>query len=139
MSGVLARNRGESKVAYQDTARKIEVEIIRLMGSEKIVPKSYRFTIALPTVRHARRLMEEVRHGVDFYPTDERRLWERKRHWLEAVGCCDDIVDDLQLIRELGLSPDTNRFERIILLIEKEKTQLRNALRAAHVVGSKLG
>lgn len=83
----------ESKVAYQDTARKIEVEIIRLMGSEKIVPKSYRFTIALPTVRHARRLMEEVRHGVDFYPTDEHRLWERKRHWIEAVGCCDDIVD----------------------------------------------
>ncbi|WP_150382567.1 hypothetical protein [Bifidobacterium rousetti] len=139
MSGVLARNRGESRLGYYDNARNIQVEIIRLMGSEKIIPKSYRFTLALPTVQDAKRLVQHVTHGSDFYPSDPQRLWERKRHWLEAVGCCDDLIMDLQLIREVGLAPDTRRFDRVVAALEHEKAMLRNQLRQARVVGSKLG
>ena len=139
MSGVLKRNRGESKLGYYDLARRIQIQIIRLMGSEKIVPKSYRFTIALPTVQDAKRLVQHITHASDFYPSDEQRLWERKRHFLEAVGCCDDLIMDLQLIRECGIGADANRLESVVADCERMKVMLRNQLRQAKVVASKLG
>ena len=35
---------------------------------------------------------QAVRRSPASRSADEQRLWERKRHWLEAVGCCYDEV-----------------------------------------------
>lgn len=53
MSGVYKRNRTESELQWVMTARKIRIEIDQLAHSEKVIPKSWRFTHALRLFKEA--------------------------------------------------------------------------------------
>ena len=127
---VPVRYRKPSPLEWQTLAQDIRVDIIRLMGSEKVIPKSYRFTLAHPTVRHAHRLAEEVTHARSIYPTDMPSFEQRRHHLTEAVGCCDVLEDDLALIKRILDGTNLNRFERTIIRLEREKQLLRSRIQS---------
>lgn len=115
-------------------ARQLETSVIKAMGNEHIVPKSYRFTIGLPTVNHAREMSRHLTHAMAFYPSDEQRLWERKRHLIEANACCDDLINDLQLIRTLNIG-QIKQVAGLCETVDEEKRKIERALTNAHLVG----
>ena len=131
--------RKTSPLEWQVLATDIRVEIIRLMGSEKIVPKSMRFTLAIPTVKDAHALVRSVIHARDVYPTDRQAYELRRRHLMDAVGWCDVLEDDMALIKAIWDNTDLNRFDHTIGRLEREKLLLRNRMAAdrktAHAKG----
>lgn len=127
---VPASKRRTSPLEWQTLATDIRIEVIRLMGSDKIVPKSMRFTLAMPTVKDAHALVRSVIHARDTYPTD-RPSWEkRRRHLTDAIGWCDVLEDDIALIKAIWDQTDLNRFGRLTTRLEREKQLLRGRIQA---------
>lgn len=127
---VPVNRRHTSSLEWQSLAATIRVEIIQLMGSEKIVPKSMRFTLALPTVKDAHRLMREIVLARDSYPTDYDMWVKRRNHLINCVSFCDILEDDLALIKQVWSNLDLNRLDKTIVKIEREKQLLRARIQA---------
>lgn len=128
------RDRGHSPVEYLDKARRVQITMIKIMGNPKIVPKAYRFTLALPAVEDVKQLMRHLMLAERFIPTDKQRLWERKRHLITASGICNMLLQDLALIKDCGIGVDTNQFEQTIRDIRDEKAEIQRVLDHTHVV-----
>ena len=124
MSGVYERNRDMSRFQWVYDARQIRHEVDRLARSEKVIPKSLRFSHGLRLCDHAARLVECCRKAYDRYPSTARLVLERK-HWMqEAIDECWMIVEDLQNLRDEGFPVDLNMFDRVAGLLDEEITLL---------------
>lgn len=122
--------RKTSPLEWQTQAEEIRIEIIRLMGSEKIVPKSMRFTLAIPTVRDSHALVREIIHARDTYPTDKATFEKRRTHLINATSMCDVLQSDLILIKRLWDGMNLNRVEKAIVMIDREKQLIRSRIQA---------
>jgi len=137
MSTVYERNRSLSELQWIMTARKIRIEIDQIAHSEKVIPKSWRFTHAVRLCDIAADLVHHTRAAYDRYPSSALALRERKHFVQLAIDDCYYLVDDLQNLKDVGLPINLNRFERIAELLDQEIGLLKGLKRNARLTGSK--
>lgn len=135
MSEVHKERRERSGVDFHTQAESIYVEVSTLVHSEKVVPKSYRFTHALPLVDMARSMLYNINRAQVFYPNTAHNVQKRKDYLALAIADCEQISVEFGLLPRLGLSPNMNRFEQITDMIEDEIDQLRRVKNSVKLTG----
>lgn len=138
LSQVYARQRTETLTGYIVTASKIRIETLKLIKRETVLPKSLRFLVGKDITGHAESLERESEHAYAWYPSDEMRLMERKKHLIEAGASCIDLVHDLQMLLQLGtVKRGMAALQPLLDLLEKERTMLASQLSHAKTVKQK--
>ena len=135
MSGVYASDRKPSPCDHMALARAIRIEVTSLMASSKVVPKSHRFLLAVPTVECARELVCNVETSERFYPSTPHGVKWRKHYLTLAIANCYHLVQDLQTVRDIGLPVNVNRFASVADLLEKEIDTLKGRRHNTRLTG----
>ena len=138
MSQVYARQRNETLTGYVVTASKIRIETLKLIKRETVLPKSLRFLIGKDITGHAESLEREAEHAYAWYPSDEMRLAERKKHLIEAGAFCVDLEHDMQILFRLGtVKRGMAALQPLLDLLEQERTMINSQLTHARTVKQK--
>ena len=142
MSGVLVRHRTLSELEFYNTARELRIEVNRIAMNEKVFPKRYRFSNALPMVETARSIIHNLMRAERFYPNTSSNVRERRRYIGLAMADCDELKQDLQCYIEVrrgfenGNIPfDIGKLERLIELTDKETALLSGYRKRVRLVG----
>lgn len=98
---VYRRNRHVSEYEFFHKALEVRVLVNLFMVDERIVPKRYRLTNALPTIETARDVVYEINRADCFYPSTPENVAERKRHLTLAIADCEQLMLDLQCYIQL--------------------------------------
>lgn len=138
MTQVYARERNETLTGYVVTASKIRIETLKLIKRDTVLPKSLRFLIGKDITGHAESLEREAEHAYAWYPSDEMRLTERKKHLVEAGASCVDLVHDFQMLFQLGtVKRGMVTLQPLLDLLEQERTMIASQLSHAKTVKQK--
>ena len=135
MSEVHARNRNVSQFEFYNTALEIYVEVSKVAHSDKVLPKSWRFTHAVPLVDMARSLVYNVNRADQFYPNTAHNVIARRDYLTLAIADAEQLAIEFGLLPKLGLPINMNRFEGIAELIETEIALLKGARKNVRLVG----
>ena len=138
LSQVYARERKETLTGYVVTASKIRIEILKLIKRETVLPKSLRFLVGKDITGHAESLEREAEHAYTWYPSDETRLAERKKHLIEASAFCVDLEHDMQMLFQLGtVKRGMAALQPLLDLLEQERTMINSQLAHARTAKQK--
>lgn len=138
LTQVYARQRTETLTGYVVIASKIRIEVLRLIKRETVLPKSLRFLVGKDITGHAESLEREAEHAYAWYPSDEMRLAERKKHLVEASAFCVDLEHDMQMLFQLGtVKRGMAALQPLLDLLDKERTMLTSQLNHAKTVKQK--
>lgn len=135
MSGVFEKDRGTSELDYFELARKIWAEVVRLMRSDKVVPKSYRFLIGVPTAETARSMVANINRAYHFYPSSSFTVLERRRYLTLAIADCEQLLLDMQCMKDVGLQINVNRLENLTRMVESEIAKLQSKRKNTRIIG----
>ena len=133
MSTVLARYRDLSNYEYFTTAVRIRKEITALVTSSAL-PKSYRFVFAVPMAETARSIVHNLVTANAFYPNTEHNVCQRRHYMTLAVADCEQIIQDLQCLIELGIVK-VSRCERMAGDVETAIKLIKAARKGAKLIG----
>ena len=135
MSEVHARNRNVSQFEFYNTALEIFVEVTKLAHSEKVIPKSWRFTHAVPLVDMARSMVYNVNRADQFYPNTAHNVIARRDYLTLAVADAEQLAIEFGLLPKMGLPINMNRFQSIADMIETEIALLKGARKNVRLTG----
>lgn len=133
MSTVLARYRDLSNYEYFTTAVRIRKEITALVTSSAL-PKSYRFVFAVPMAETARSIVHNLVTANAFYPNTEHNVCQRRHCMTLAVADCEQIMQDLQCLIELGIVK-VSRCERMAEDVETAIKLIKGARKGVKLIG----
>lgn len=133
MSTVLARYRDLSNYEYFTTSVRIRKEITALVTSSAL-PKSYRFVFAVPMAETARSIVHNLVTANAFYPNTEHNVCQRRHYMTLAVADCEQIMQDLQCLIELGIVK-VSRCERMAEDVETAIKLIKGARKGVKLIG----
>ena len=136
MSGVPVRLRNISQFEFYNTAIDIRVRITRLVTSSA-VPKSYRFTFAVPMAQTARSMVYNIVTADAFYPNSEDAVTLRKRHLTLAIADCEQLYQDMQCLLAMGLPVPVSRLAEISEALDREIEMLKGARKGVKLIGKR--
>ena len=136
MSGVPVRLRNISQFEFYNTAIDIRVRITRLVTSSA-VPKSYRFTFAVPMAQTARSMVYNIVTADAFSPNSEDAVTLRKRHLTLAIADCEQLYQDLQCLLAMGLPVPVSRLDEISEALDREIELLKGARKGVKLIGKR--
>lgn len=130
MSGVPERLRSLSTCEFYNTAIELRVEVLGIITSSAI-PKSQRFTFAVPMAETARSVVYNIVKGQAFYPNSPENVAARKRHYTLAIADCEQLYQDtqayLEAYRRKGSAQHAGAFQRMAELVDTEIKLLKGA------------
>ena len=133
MSTVLARYRDLSNYEYFTTAVRIRKEITALVTSSAL-PKSYRFVFAVPMAETSRSIVHNLVTANAFYPNTEHNVCQRRHYMTLAVADCEQIMQDLQCLIELGIVK-VSRCDRMAEDVETAIKLIKGARKGVKLIG----
>ena len=133
MSTILARYRDLSNYEYFTTSVRIRKEITALVTSSAL-PKSYRFVFAVPMAETARSIVHNLVTANAFYPNTEHNVCQRRHYMTLAVADCEQIMQDLQCLIELGIVK-VSRCERMAEDVETAIKLIKGARKGVKLIG----
>lgn len=136
MSGVPVRLRNISQFEFYNTAIDTRVRITRLVTSSA-VPKSYRFTFAVPMAQTARSMVYNIVTADAFYPNSEDAVTLRKRHLTLAIADCEQLYQDMQCLLAMGLPVPVSRLDEISEALDREIELLKGARKGVKLIGKR--
>ena len=136
MSGVPVRLRNISQFEFYNTAIDIRVRITRLVVLSA-VPKSYRFTFAVPMAQTARSMVYNIVTADAFYPNSEDAVTLRKRHLTLAIADCEQLYQDMQCLLAMGLPVPVSRLNEISESLDREIELLKGARKGVKLIGKR--
>ena len=86
MSQVYARNRRVSEFKFYTLALAIKAEVNRIALREKVIPKRYRFTNAMPLIEMSRSAVYNITRADQFYPNSSYNVLERRKYLTLAIA-----------------------------------------------------
>ena len=140
MSTVYARKRSLSEYEFYSNALALRNEVTRVAMNERMVPKRYRFTHAVPLVEMGRSLIYNINRADCFYPNSSFNALERKRYLTLAIADCEQLMLELQSLmgpHGLCLPIDANKLEPLVEMVEREIQLLRGVRKNVHVTGER--
>ena len=135
MSEVHARSRKLSEFQFYATALDIFVEVTSLVHSEKVLPKSRRFTHAVPLTEMARSLVYNINRADQFYPNTAHNVLMRRHYLTLAVADAEQLAIEFGLLPRMGIEVNMNRFEELAKLIESEIALLKGTRKNVRLIG----
>ena len=135
MSEVHARNRNLSAFEFYNTALEIFVEVTKLAHSDKILPKSWRFTHAVPLVEMARSMVYNINRADQFYPNTAHNVTQRRHYLTLAIADAEQLAIEFGLLPKMGLPINMNRFQDIADMIEREIALLKGSRKNVRLTG----
>ena len=135
MSNVVKRKRSLSEREFYKNAINIRIEVTKLMASDKVVPKSYRFLLAVPAVETAKALVDNITRADTFYPNTAHGVIYRRHYLTLAIADCYRILQDLQTIKDIGLAVNLNRLTIVVDMIDREIGLLKGTRKATKLPG----
>lgn len=140
MSGVPERLRSLSACEFYNTAIELRVEVLGLITSSAI-PKSQRFTFAVPMAETARGVVYNIVKAEAFYPNTEENVAARKRYLTLAIADCEQLYQDaqayLEAYRRRGDCRHAGAFERMAGLVDTEIKLLKGARKGVKLIGAR--
>ncbi len=140
MSGVPERQRGLSAFEFYNTAIELRIEVLMLVSGSAI-PKSRRFTFAVPMAETAREVVHNVVRADAFYPNSEENVAARRRYLTLAIADVEQLRQDaqayLEVYRRKGDPHHARAFERMLELCERETKLLKGARDGVKLIGRK--
>ncbi len=130
------RFRNISQFEFYNTAIDIRVRITRLVTSSA-VPKSYRFTFAVPMAQTARSMVYNIVTADAFYPNSEDAVTLRKRHLTLAIADCEQLYQDMQCLLAMGLPVPVSRLDEISEALDREIELLKGARKGVKLIGKR--
>lgn len=130
------RLRNISQFEFYNTAIDIRVRITRLVTSST-VPKSYRFTFAVPMAQTARSMVYNIVTADAFYPNSEDAVTLRKRHLTLAIADCEQLYQDMQCLLAMGLPVPVSRLDEISEALDREIELLKGARKGVKLIGKR--
>lgn len=130
------RLRNISQFEFYNTAIDIRVRITRLVTSSA-VPKSYRFTFAVPMAQTARSMVYNIVTADAFYPNSEDAVTLRKRHLTLAIADCEQLYQDMQCLLAMGLPVPVSRLDEISEALDREIELLKGARKGVKLIGKR--
>ena len=130
------RLRNISQFEFYNTAIDIRVRITRLVVSSA-VPKSYRFTFAVPMAQTARSMVYNIVTADAFYPNSEDAVTLRKRHLTLAIADCEQLYQDMQCLLAMGLPVPVSRLDEISEALDREIELLKGARKGVKLIGKR--
>lgn len=122
-----------SNYEYFTTAVRIRKEITALVTSSAL-PKSYRFVFAVPMAETARSIVHNLVTANAFYPNTEHNVCQRRHYMTLAVADCEQIMQDLQCLIELGIVK-VSRCERMAEDVETAIKLIKGARKGVKLIG----
>ena len=139
MSGVPERLRNLSEREFYNTAIELRVEVLGIVTSSAI-PKSQRFTFAVPMAETARSVVYNIVKSEAFYPNTAENVAARKRYLTLAVADCEQLYQDVQayleVYRRKGDTQHAGAFERMAGLVDSEIKLLKGARKGVKLIGA---
>ncbi len=138
MSGVPERKRKLSEFEFYNQAVELRIEVLMLVSGSTI-PKSRRFTFAVPMAETARSVVHNVVRGDAFYPNSEEGVTMRRRYLTLAMADVEQLRQDarayLEVYRRKGDPHHARAFERMLELCERETGLLKGARDKVKLIG----
>lgn len=122
---VPARERKETPLQFVVTAQEIQVEVTKIVMSEKSMPKKYRVLIGASLIAKADELMDNVIAANSIYAINEEKLARRHYYQDLAVINCRQIESKLIRIEKCIPEFKVNRLAVISELLKKEVSVLK--------------
>jgi hypothetical protein len=135
MSGVRRAERTLSSFQFYHNAISIHVEVSKLCHSDKVIPKSWRLSHALPLIELSRSLLRNVTKSDAFYPNTTHNVLKRREYLTLAIADCEELGLEFGLLVPMGLTVNMNRFETIANLINDEIALLKGARKGVKLIG----
>ena len=140
MSGVPLRNRNLSSYEFYTQAVELRIAVLTLVSSS-VIPKSRRFTFAVPLAESARSVVYNIVRADAFYPNTEDAVTMRKRYLTLAIADVEQVVQDFQayaeLYRRLHGEQHMHFFEAAIELCDREIELLKGARKNVRLIGKR--
>jgi len=140
LSGVPERLRNLSGYEFYNTAIELRVEVLSIITSAAI-PKSRRFTFAVPMAETARSVVYNIARGYAFYPNSAVNVAARKRYYTLAIADCEQLYQDaqayLEVYRRKGDDQHAGAFMRMAELVDREIALLKGARDRVKLIGKK--
>lgn len=130
---VLKSKRGESKMEFVETARKMEAKVLNLCIKS---PKRYTYFVTSEIMRLASVVHNEVRSANNTYPRNKHEAQMRRDHLTEANNALMNLIPKLGLLYDALLeNPDAQKWcdgaiSEIADLIASEKNLIRATKKA---------
>jgi hypothetical protein len=146
VSQVYARKRSVSEFEFYTLALAIKVEVNRIALREKVIPKRYRLTNAIPLIDMARNAVYNINRADQFYPNSSFNVLERRKYLTLAIADIEMLCIELQTLIEMGRPDDPskppainaidiNKLEPLVDMVEREIALLKGARKNVKLVG----
>ena len=135
MSNVLQRKRSVSDREFYKCAIDIRIELTRIACSESAVPKRYRVILGAPMVDTAKSLVDNIVRSESFYPNTARGVIYRRHYLTLAIADCHRIVQDLQVLKDIGLPVNLNRLTNVADMLDREMALLKGTRKSVKLTG----
>jgi hypothetical protein len=146
VSQVYARNRRVSEFKFYTLALAIKAEVNRIALREKVIPKRYRFTNAMPLIEMSRSAVYNITRADQFYPNSSFNVLERRKYLTLAIADIEMLCIELQTLIEMGRPDDPskppavnaidiNKLEPLVEMVEEEIALLKGARKNVKLIG----
>lgn len=122
---VLARLRGNSRLAVEDFAERIQAEATRLAWNTNIVPKGWRDIFSKPICSLTVKLIHHIQEANSIRCYTDEKVNQRKEEVRRACMVLRDMYDLINYIATT-LPVDWNRFDTLLNLMLEEDQKLKN-------------
>ena len=132
------RLRNLSDREFFNTAIAMRTAVLRVANGSAI-PKSLRFTFAVPMAQSARSVVENILIADAFYPNTPASVEKRKEYLTCAIAQCDMVMQDLQAFIDFQQQRNSQvkigEFERLVEVCDTEIRLLRGARKNVRLLG----
>lgn len=132
------RLRNLSDREFFNTAIALRTEVL-LVANGSEIPKSLRFTFAVPMAQSARAVVENILIADAFYPNTLANVEKRKEYHTYAIAQCEMVMQDLQTLIDFqqrrNASSKVGAFEKLVEVCDTEIKLLRGARKNVRLLG----
>ncbi|MBO6305473.1 MAG: hypothetical protein J6M62_10420 [Selenomonadaceae bacterium] len=136
MSNVHLKDREETPLTFVVLGRQIQIEVTKIVMSEKSMPKKYRMLVGTSLINKVDEMMDNIIMANSIYAKDEKQLARRDYYQELAIINCFQIQNKLIRIEKCVPEFKVNRLSVISELLKQETETLKRWRRSNKLVSA---
>ena len=132
---VYENDRNDSALKFYWNAIELRTEVNKFLVTNQ-VPKSWRFLISVPMAETARSIVYNITRAEAFFPNSSFNVLERRRFYTLAIADCEQLLLDLQCIKEMNKGLNVNHIDKMIAKVEDEIALLKGVRKSTRLRGN---
>ena len=128
-------DRSDSALKFYWNAIELRTEVNKFLVTNQ-VPKSWRFMLSVPTAETARSVVYNINRAEQFFPNSSYNVLERRKYYSLAIADCEQIMQDLQCMIDMGAPINVSHLERLIDKADEEIRLLKGVRKSTRLRGN---